>query len=159
MAEAGAQKPKGIEGVLITPLRKIMDERGMINHMLKVTDNHFREFGEIYFSWVHPGAIKAWHLHSKMILNYAAPVGKIKLALYDLRQDSPTRGNLMEIFMGQDDYKLVTVPAGVANGFKGLGTTDSLVANCATMPHDPAEITRIDPFTPDIPYDWNIKHG
>ncbi len=31
---------------------------------------HFQRFGEIYFSAVHPGAVKAWHMHRKMVLNY-----------------------------------------------------------------------------------------
>ena len=43
-----------IEGVKITPLRQIPDERGKIMHMLKSTDDHFSGFGEIYFSCVHP---------------------------------------------------------------------------------------------------------
>jgi dTDP-4-dehydrorhamnose 3,5-epimerase len=33
------------------------------------------------------------------------------------------------------------------------------VANCATLPHDPHEIDRLDPFQNDIPYDWALKHG
>ena len=33
------------------------------------------------------------------------------------------------------------------------------VANCATVPHDPEEIERVDPFSDEIPYDWALKHG
>ena len=51
-----------IEGVKIIDLKKITDERGMIMHMLKRTDPHFKEFGEIYFSYSHPNTVKAWHL-------------------------------------------------------------------------------------------------
>jgi hypothetical protein len=29
----------------------------------------------------------------------------------------------------------------------------------ATEPHDPGEMDRMDPFTPDIPYDWSLQHG
>ena len=39
-----------IDGVIITDLRKIPDERGAIFHMLRKNDKHFIEFGEIYFS-------------------------------------------------------------------------------------------------------------
>ena len=67
-----------IEGVIVTPLRKIPDERGTIMHMLRRDDPHFQAFGEIYFSTVYPGAIKAWHLHKRMTLNYAVPHGNIK---------------------------------------------------------------------------------
>ncbi len=128
-------------------------------HMLRCDDPGFLRFGEIYFSCVYPGAIKAWHLHREMILNYAVPVGKVKLVLYDDRQGSATKGNLMELFLGPDNYMLVTVPAMVWNGFKGLSQDAAVVANCATVPHDPAEITRINPSDKRIPYDWGIKHA
>ena len=51
-----------IDGVKIIDLKKIPDERGMIMHMLKSTDSHFKNFGEIYFSCGYPGVVKAWHL-------------------------------------------------------------------------------------------------
>jgi dTDP-4-dehydrorhamnose 3,5-epimerase len=148
-----------IDGVKISPLRQIPDERGVIMHMMKETDEAFERFGEIYFSGVNPGAIKAWHIHTKMTLNYAVPIGQIKFVLFDDREGSPTRGQLQEIFLGYGNYALVTVPPLVWNGFKGLGNSMALVANCTTIPHDPSEILRKDPFTTDIPYDWDIKHG
>ena len=148
-----------INGVKITPLRQIPDERGVIMHMLKSTDDVFENFGEIYFSGVNPGAIKAWHIHKEMTLNYAVPIGQIKFVLYDDRPQSPTKGTVQELFIGYGNYVLVTVPPMVWNGFKGLGNSMSLVANCASIPHDPNEISRMDPFSPDIPYDWDIKHG
>ncbi|MCX8130836.1 MAG: dTDP-4-dehydrorhamnose 3,5-epimerase family protein [Clostridia bacterium] len=148
-----------IEGVRITPLRKIPDERGMIMHMLRSDSPNFEKFGEIYFSVVNPEAIKAWHLHKEMTLNYAVVSGMIKFVLYDDRKDSPTRGELQEMFIGEDNYVLVTVPPFIYNGFKGIGVKPAIVANCATIPHDPNEIIRVDPFTKDIPYDWQIRHG
>lgn len=147
-----------IDGVVIKPLRQILDERGKVMHMLRCDAPEFETFGEIYFSVVLPGAIKAWHLHRRMTLNYAVPVGLVKLVLMDPREGSPTKGHLMEIFTGPENYQLIRIPAGVWNGFKGLGPTASLVANCATIPHDPDEIERKDPFDQSIPYGWDIVH-
>lgn len=147
-----------IEGVIVTPLRQILDERGKVMHMLRTTDPHFKGFGEIYFSTAYPGSIKGWHIHKIMTLSYAVPHGRIKLVMYDDRPGSPTKGEVQEIFMGQDNYCLVTVPPMVWNGFKGIGTEMAIVANCASIPHDPDEIDRMDPFDPSIPYDWAIKH-
>ena len=147
-----------IEGVKVTPLRQILDERGKIMHMMRNDSEGFESFGEIYFSCVYPGAIKAWHIHSEMTLNYAVPHGRIKFVLYDERSDSPTKGELMELFLGPDNYCLVTVPPMVWNGFKGIGTEMAIVANCSTIPHDPHEIDRKDPFSSEIPYDWSLKH-
>ncbi|HUK92640.1 MAG TPA: dTDP-4-dehydrorhamnose 3,5-epimerase family protein [Methanomicrobiales archaeon] len=148
-----------IQGVQVIPLRTILDERGMVRHMIRRTDPHFREFGEIYFSVIFPGAIKAWHRHTKMELNYAVVSGNIKLVLWDGRKDSPTRRETQEIFMGEDNYVLVKVPPGVVNGFVAIGNERAIVANCATLPHDPAEIERLDPFDPDIGYTWDRKYG
>ena len=151
--------PATIDGVIVKPLRRIPDERGMIMHMLRRDDPEFQEFGEIYFSMVYPGTVKAWHIHTQMTLNYAVIIGMIKLVLYDNRPQSPTQGRLQEIFIGESNYCLVRVPPLVVNGFKGIGAKPAIVANCATLPHDPQEIQRIDPFTPDIPYNWDLKHA
>ena len=148
-----------IEGVKVIPLRQIVDERGKIMHMLKATDPHFIAFGEIYFSCAWPGAIKAWHIHQSMTVNNAVMVGHVKLVLYDQRKDSSTRGELMELFIGEDNYCLVQIPPGIANGYKVYGDKMAVLANCATEPHDPDEILRMDPFTSDIPYKWDLKHG
>jgi len=148
-----------IHDVIITPLRQILDERGKIMHMLRSDAPNFRQFGEIYFSFVHPGVIKGWHIHKKMTLNYAVPIGKIKLVLYDEREDSPTKGELMEIFTSPEDYKLITIPPLVWNGTKCVSEITAIIANCATLPHDPEEIERLNPFDKKIPYDWNLKHG
>jgi dTDP-4-dehydrorhamnose 3,5-epimerase len=148
-----------IDGVAVRPLRQIPDERGKIMHMLRADAPHFEKFGEIYFSGVYPGAIKAWHIHKEMTLNYAVVVGHIKMVLYDERETSPTKGEMMELFIGESNYCLVTVPPLVWNGFKGVGEKMALVANCASIPHDPQEIERLDPFSPRIPYAWDIRHG
>ena len=148
-----------ISGVSVIPLRQIPDERGKIMHMLRSDSPHFENFGEIYFSCIYPGAIKAWHVHREMTLNYAVIVGNIKFVLYDNRPNSPTRGEIQELFLGESNYSLVKVPPMVVNGFKGVGDKMAIVANCASMGHDPEEILRMDPFTPDIPYQWDIKHG
>ena len=147
-----------IKGVIVKKLNKIEDERGAVFHMLRSDDPEFKEFGEIYFSKVYKDYVKGWHIHSKMTLNYAVVNGNIKLVLYDAREGA-TKGEVMEIEMGDKNYALVSVPPGVWNGFKGL-TKEALVANCATMPHDPEEIKRMSPKSKEIPYDWGeIKEG
>ncbi len=147
-----------IDGVLIHSLRQIPDERGKIMHMLRCDDPHFEQFGEIYFSVVYPGVIKGWHIHRAMTLNYAVVSGMIKLVLYDDREQSPSRDELMELCIGDSNYVLVKIPPLVWNGFKGIGIIPAIVANCATISHDPQEITRLDPFNNHIPYDWRLVH-
>lgn len=146
-----------INGVTISPRQRIADDRGTVFHMLKSTDPEFKKFGEIYFSCVYPGVIKAWHVHKKMDLNYVCISGMVKIVLYDGRRNSTTYQELQEICIGDLNYQLVHIPHGVVNGIMGIGTTMAIVANCATIPHDPAEITRFDIATADIPYDWHVR--
>lgn len=147
-----------IDGVTITPLRQIFDERGKVMHMLREDSSVFSHFGEIYFSCTYPGAIKAWHLHKRMTLNYAAVHGAIKCVLFDDRPSSKTFGEINEFFLSPENYCLLTVPPLIWNGWKGIGAETSIVANCATLAHDPDEIDRKPAFDPSIPYDWQIQH-
>ena len=147
-----------IHGVEVTPLRQIFDERGRVMHMLREDSDVFIRFGEIYFSCTHPGAIKAWHRHKRMTLNYAVVHGEVKVVLFDDRPDSPTRGLIQEFFLSPENYLLLTVPPLIWNGFKGIGDKSAIVANCATLSHDPDELERKPPHDESIPYDWKIKH-
>lgn len=145
-----------IEGVKHIPLRRIPDERGTVMHMLKRTDPHFIEFGEIYFSTIYRGVVKGWHKHRDMTLFYACVYGRIKLVVFDDRDGSSTKGDLNEFFLGPDDYSLVVIPPGVWNGFKGMSDTHAIVANCCTHPHDPSRSVRKPPHSSDIPYSWSV---
>ena len=146
---------KAIDGVKVVPLRRIPDERGTIYHMLKRTDPHFSAFGEIYFSTVYPGVVKGWHRHKNMTLHYACVHGRVKLVIYDERESSATKGELMELFLGPDNYSLVVIPPGIWHGFQGLVEPLSILANCATEPHDPSELERFEPDATSIPYAWS----
>lgn len=147
-----------IQGVYVQPLRKICDERGMILHMLRSDSPIFLQFGEVYFSQAFPGVIKGWHIHREQTQHYAVVQGMIKLVLYDMREDSPSKGVLEEHFLGEDNYCLIRIPVGVANGYKTYGMKPALVCNCADLPHTPGEMDRIDPFSDEIPYNWDLVH-
>lgn len=147
-----------IDGVIVTPLKQIFDERGKVMHMMRSDSEVFSSFGEIYFSCIHPNVVKAWHLHKEMTLNYAVISGQIKFVLYDDRSFSPTFGITQELFLSPENYFLVTVPPLIWNGFKAVGSVTAIVANCATLPHNAAEIERKSIFDNSIPYDWDIKH-
>jgi dTDP-4-dehydrorhamnose 3,5-epimerase len=144
-----------IDGVQVVPLRLIADDRGAVFLMLKETDPHFIRFGEIYFSSVFRGVVKAWKNHRRLTSNYACIHGQIRLVLWDDRDGSVTKGTLMELVLGPDDYKLVVVPPGVWHGFQGLSDPLAIVANCATEPSDPDELDRLEPNSADVPHSWS----
>jgi dTDP-4-dehydrorhamnose 3,5-epimerase len=84
-----------IEGVILTPLRKIYHPLGDILHGMKKNDKGFAGFGEAYFTTVHGNQIKGWNKHKKMTLNLVVPVGKVVFVLYDDRKGSKTKDNII----------------------------------------------------------------
>lgn len=143
-----------LAGMAIRPLVQIKDERGAIMHMLRADQAEFESFGEIYFSLVRPGVVKAWKRHRRMVQNFAVPVGEIRLVLYDDRPGSPTSGKTLEIITGADRYALIRIPPLLWYGFQGIAPGDSMIANCASIPHDPAESEGIPPDNSVVPYRW-----
>ena len=143
-----------IDGVIITKLKIIKDERGQVMHMLRSDNPIFKSFGEIYFSTVFKDIIKGWHLHKESYLNYVCVVGEVKLVLYDDRKGSVTKDQYQEIFLSPKSYFLVTIPPNVWNGFKGIGKEESIIANCLTLPHNEKEMVRKDPKDNYFNYNW-----
>ena len=143
-----------IDGVKVVPLKKIEDERGKVLHMLRSDSELFTKFGEVYFSVVNPGVVKAWKKHKLMTQHFAVPSGAIKLVLFDDRDGSNTKGKKQEIEIGESNYSLVRIPPKVWYGFKGISKTSSLIANCSDIPHDPMESKKKDINDPEIPYKW-----
>lgn len=143
-----------IEGVTISEKKVISDNRGKILHMLRNDDENFTKFGEIYFSYVYPNQFKAWHLHKKMTLNYVAVYGEIKIVLFDDRKESKTFGEIQEIFLSNENHKLITIPPMIWNGFSSANKNLAVLANCSNIPHDKSEIVRLNYDDPKFPYDW-----
>lgn len=144
-----------IEGIILTELRQIGDERGTVLHMLRSDAPEFTRFGECYFSEVLPGAIKAWKRHRIQTQNLVVPVGRIRIVIYDDREESPTRGKLQELELGRPDaYLRLQIPPGLWYGFACISEGPALLANCTDFPHDPAE-SELHPINYLlIPYKW-----
>ena len=145
-----------IYGVQIMPLRIIKDERGAVMHMLRADSPVFVSFGEIYFSTVNSCAVKGWRRHKRMIQNLAVPSGSVQIVLYDDRSRSPTLGEVQDIRLGpESSYALVSVPPGVWSAFKGLAPGVSLIANCASIGHEPDEGETRSLTDPPVAFDWS----
>jgi dTDP-4-dehydrorhamnose 3,5-epimerase len=144
-----------IDGVTLTPLREIRDERGAVLHMLRCDAAGFERFGECYFSEVVPGAVKAWKRHREQTQNLAVPAGRMRIVIYDARAGSTSRGRVDVLELGRPDaYARLRIPPGLWYGFSCLGETPALLANCADLPHDPAESETLPPDDPAVPYSW-----
>ena len=146
-----------VSGVLIQSLKQIEDNRGSVLHMIRNDGVLFKKFGEVYFSEIYPGRVKAWKRQKKQTQNLAVPVGVIRLVIYDNRKKSSTRGNLVEFTVGRPNhYSLIHIPPMLWYGFQSLNKQTSLVANCADLPHNPLEAETLPQDSDRIPYQWDI---
>lgn len=150
-----------IDGVQVKQLRWVCDERGKLMEMLRADDPFFQKFGQVYVTTCYPGVVKAWHYHQKQADHQVVVKGMAKVALYDPREGSPTKGMVNEFFLGEDNPVLLVVPPLVIHGFKAYGSEPAYMVNTVTEPynHEEPDEFRIDPYDNDIPYDWELKHG
>ncbi len=150
-----------IDGVKVKNLKVIPDERGRLMEILRNDEELFDQFGQVYMTTTYPGIIKAWHLHKLQTDNIAVVKGMLKLALYDDREGSPTKGEVNEFFIGEHNPALVQVPKDVYHGWKCISETEAVVLNIPTHVYNYKEPDehRLPYDTDKIPYDWSVKHG
>jgi len=151
-----------IEGLKVKKLKIIPDERGHLMEMFRRDDEAFIKFGQTYLSGTHPGAVKAWHYHKIQFDNFVCVKGMIKLVCYDNRPESSTYQDIDELFIGEKNQCLVTIPNNVYHGWKCISESESWVIKCCTEMYnykEPDEY-RLDPHNNDvIPYEWKRKDG
>ncbi len=150
-----------IRDVAIKKLRVIPDERGRLMEILRSDDELFSKFGQVYVTTAYPGVVKGWHYHKKQTDHFAVISGMIKLVLYDGREDSPTKGEINEFFLGEHNPALVKIPQLVYHGFKCIGEQEAICINIPTEVYDydkPDEF-RVDPHKNEIPYNWERRNG
>jgi dTDP-4-dehydrorhamnose 3,5-epimerase len=150
-----------IEGVKKKNLRVIPDERGWLMEILRCDDEIFQKFGQVYLTTAYPGVVKAWHYHKKQTDNFTCIRGMMKVALYDGREGSGTRGEVNEFFVGEKNPLLISVPPLVYHGFKAVGEETAYFLSVPTLAYnyqEPDEY-RLPPDTDKIPYDWILTPG
>jgi len=150
-----------IEGVKTKRLRVIPDERGRLMEILRADDELFQQFGQVYLTTTYPQVVKAWHFHKIQTDNIAVVKGMVKLALYDPREGSPTKGEVNEFYIGEHNPLLVQIPKEVYHGWMCISQEESIAINIPTevYHYDAPDEYRIHPHDNDIPYDWARKHG
>jgi dTDP-4-dehydrorhamnose 3,5-epimerase len=150
-----------IEGVQIKRLRVIADERGRLMEILREDDPFYKKFGQVYMTTTYPGVIKGWHYHKLQEDNIVAVKGMLKVALFDAREDSPTKGEVNEFFAGEHNPILIHIPIGVYHGWKCIGETEAIVVNTVTEKYnyDSPDEYRLPYNSDEVPYDWDIKMG
>jgi dTDP-4-dehydrorhamnose 3,5-epimerase len=138
-----------LSDIIVTPLARIITPKGDVMHGIKNSDNGYVNFGEAYFSWIDENAVKAWKRHKLMTMNIIVPLGKVRLVFYNEEEGFRVED------IGTDNYVRLTVPPGIWFGFQGLGMSQNLLLNIASILHDPLEVERREIQT--INYKWKYN--
>lgn len=150
-----------IEGVETRELQVNADERG---HLVEV----FREDWDLYdpepamsyYSMTYPGIVRAWHRHMEgQVDHFICPKGRIKIGIYDDREDSPTQGELNTFVVGEHNQVAVRIPGDCWHGFKAIGDEPAFLLNFPSKLYDYEEPDeeRIPHDSDEIPFDWHAE--
>ena len=146
--------PALIEGVVVKTLITHCDERGFFREIIRSSDDFFSEFGQWSHSAMYSGVAKAWHIHHQQIDWWYVASGVLKVALHDLREDSPTNGQTQELLMGDHQpAQILKIPQRVAHGCRCLSGPAHLFY-ITSRSYDPNDEGRIDHDDQSIGYDW-----
>jgi dTDP-4-dehydrorhamnose 3,5-epimerase len=150
-----------IHGVKVRKLRLIPDDRGWLMELLRTDWEEFERFGQAYVTACYPGVIKAWHYHKGQTDHFACIGGVAKVALYDPRDDSPTKGVVNEFYLGTLNPILVKIPPLVYHGFTAVGTETATIVNFPTalFNYEKPDELRVPYDDPAIPYTWEVRMG
>jgi dTDP-4-dehydrorhamnose 3,5-epimerase len=145
-----------IDGVIVVPLKKVLNERGHLLEVQRNDEGHFPGFGQVYLTATNPGIVKAWYRHHRQIDQIALAQGTIRLALFDARETSPTQGQVQELLISDDQPVLVQIPTGVWHGFQALGTGPALLLHLNTIPFSfqDTDEDRLPSTATEIPFRW-----
>lgn len=117
-----------IDDVESVELRRFSDDVGSLTELARVSNGTLEGLGDFRLAQINdsllaPGAIKAFHVHRRQAdLWYVPPEDRVLLVLVDVRDGSPTAGNVVRMVLGNGRSRLVRVPPGVAHGCRNLGT-------------------------------------
>lgn len=150
-----------IDGVELHDLQVNADERGHLVEVFREDWDFYEPDPEMtYYSMTYPGIVRAWHRHLEgQIDHFICPKGKIKIGIYDDREDSSTQGELNTFVIGEHAQKAVRIPGDCWHGFKAIGDEPAFLLNFPTRLYeygDPDE-ERLPYDTDKIPLDWDAE--
>ena len=142
--------------VLITPLKKMANERGHLVEVQRNDDENYPGFGQAYITLTLPGIIKAWYRHRDQTDQIAPVSGIARTVLYDSREDSPTYGKILEVSLCETEPVLLRIPPGIWHGHKAIGEKPVHLLHLNTIPYqfDNVDEERLPPNSHLIPYEW-----
>ena len=120
-----------IEGVVVTPLKRINDPRGWLVELFRVDEWPVELHPAMaYVSLTLPGVIRGPHEHHEQADLFCFVSSTFKLRLWDKRAWSATLNAIDTYLTGEGNPLAVLVPSGVVHAYQNVGSTSGFVINC-----------------------------
>ena len=148
-----------IQGVHLKKLTVHTDDRGFLMEVLKSDDPCYQAIKQTTYTEAFPGVIKAFHWHRRQWDMWFFTRGMAQVVLYDLRPESPTYRDTNTLILGERAPALLSIPAGVAHGYRVLGNRPVGLFYHTSDVYDPAnpDEERIPHDDPTIGFDWTTR--
>ena len=149
-----------IHGVRIKKLLLHADDRGFFTEALKFGEETYADIKQTSYTETYPGVIKAFHWHKRQTDIWCVIRGMAQVVLHDLREESETKGHTEVLHTGEKNYLLISIPPGVAHGYRVLGEDRVGLFYHTTEAYDPQnpDEERISWDDPQIGFDWSTKN-
>ena len=143
-----------IEGLKVTELEKKEGEFSSIYKISKLGYPIHENFEEIYCSHLYANVVRGWYKHTVGKQNMTVIKGSVNFVIYDDRQGSITRGNVVEININPENFTSLHIPAELWYAFGSQNSEDAYIINCLPLSYEEmsSEFLPIDSVL--IPYAW-----
>jgi len=140
-----------IDGVSVCAVKLIPDERGCV----KKPNVLGRNIQDVYVTTVEQGAVKGWHGYDTKTLGFTCIKGKVKLVVWQDRQQGVCNTQFEEHFIGDENPVTVWVSPGIYTAFKGIASENILLV-VANEQYNEDSVHRLPPHDN---YDWDRQDG
>lgn len=144
-----------IDGVRIREVRHVPKSNGHLTELYRAdwaVDS--APVDQVFEVVLLEGGISAWHAHAHTLDRLFVVTGLVRIALYDGRPDSPTRGLVNDFRFGEVRPALVVIPPRVWHGIQNIGQRPARILNLVDRAYDYAspDHWRVPQDSPAIPF-------
>ena len=155
-----------IDGVQIHERPVFSDEGGDFCEVVRLAGDEVQGLEgfsprQMNYSLMEPGAIKAWHVHSRQDDLWFVPTEhRVLIGLLDVRPESPTYRTSMRLTCGTGKAYLLYIPRGVAHGVANVSSARATIMYLVNQLFEPTA-----PDEHRLPFDllgagfWSVQPG
>lgn len=126
-----------LDGVRVARPTVHVDHRGALLEIFTAEEFWDVPYAYAYQTSVRPGMLKGWFQHHQKLDRYHIVSGELLVLLYDDRPESPTRGQLQKLVIGETSgVRGVLIPQRIWHLSYNVGQGDAILLNFPSTHYD-----------------------